>query len=271
LRLKRWIPGPIVPVIRPVYHAVYRSWVPWLLRYADLRDRPEVQRSGFPRLPPAKLRFRVGETPWVSTFLEVGEKCSQSIQACLEAAGRPFASLGSVLDFGCGCGRVLIWLHRSSPQTHFHGTDTDQDAIRWCRENLPFASFGVNRPAPPLEFRDGSFDLIYAVSVFTHLDEELQRRWLEELRRVLKPKGLLLFTVHGRAAWSGLEPDAQRLMEERGFLCTKSSKLRGHLPQWYGTAYHSPEYVRETLGSLVRIIAYIPEGLGYQDVVIAGR
>ena len=82
------------------------------------------------------------------------------------------------------------------------------------------------------------FDLIYAVSVFTHLDLDLGRRWLADLHRILKPGGLLLFSVHGEAAWKGLPEEDVAELRRTGFLFKRSAKLHGILPDWYHTAFH---------------------------------
>ncbi|MCP6725914.1 class I SAM-dependent methyltransferase, partial [Klebsiella pneumoniae] len=87
----------------------------------------------------------------------------------------PLDSIGSVLDFGCGCGRVTRWW--ADFEGAVAGSDVNAEAVAWCRENLGFASFEQNALAPPLDFDDASFDLVYALSVFTHLTEELQLAW----------------------------------------------------------------------------------------------
>jgi len=78
----------------------------------------------------------------------VGEKCSKNIEAALERFGKDLDSFQNVLDFGCGCGRALIWFADRSQSARWHGTEIDADAVSWCRSNLGFAEFGVNEPFP---------------------------------------------------------------------------------------------------------------------------
>src|SRR3546814_6253266 len=66
---------------------------------------------------------------------------------------------------------------------------------------------------PPLAFADESFDLVYALSVFTHIPLELQRDWLDELRRVLVPGGYLLCTVTDDAATRQLQAEDKEQLE----------------------------------------------------------
>ena len=69
--------------------------------------------------------------------------------------------------------------------------------VEWCNDHLPFAEAALNELSPPLPYDDSSVDLVYAFSVMTHLSEELQRAWVQECRRVLKPGGYLLFSTLG--------------------------------------------------------------------------
>ena len=64
------------------------------------------------------------------------------------------------------------------------------------RNNLKFAKFTTNGVTPPLEYEDSEFDFVYAVSVFTHLDDTLQFQWLLKLRRILRTEGILILTVY---------------------------------------------------------------------------
>ena len=87
-----------------------------------------------------------------------------------------------------------------------HGTDIAvRDAL--VREAFPRGRFQETGPYPPLPFPDAYFDLVVAYSVFTHLEREVQKAWLAEMRRVLAPSGLLLATVHGEFAALFAFPD----------------------------------------------------------------
>ena len=58
-------------------------------------------------IPPADLRFTVAGTTDISWFLEGGARAASSIADAVARAGSSIAELDSILDFGCGCGRVL--------------------------------------------------------------------------------------------------------------------------------------------------------------------
>src|SRR5262249_11347329 len=122
----------------------------------------------------------------------------------------------AILDFGCGSGRVIRYW-RGGP-AEVHGTDIHPRLIEWCRKKLPFARFQTNplRPAP--DYPDAQFDFIYALSVFTHLNEALQFAWRDELARVLRPGGYLLFTTHGLCPYylDQLRNEADREAFRRG-------------------------------------------------------
>jgi SAM-dependent methyltransferase len=248
---------------RAVYYVFYRLTVRLRCRCQDW--------LGGGAAPPAMLRFRVSESTSVEEFHSVGRNTVLAIEQALEAAGRPLATFGAVLDFGCGCGRTLSWMARAAPGLKLHGTDVDGEAVAWCRTNLPGIQFGTNGALPPLNYADNSFDLAYAISVFTHLNEDHQRRWLAELGRVVRPGGLLLFSVHGARCRAGVTVEDGARLAQCGFLHKTSAKLRGIVPAWYHTTYHSRDYVLRAVSEWFRPVSYAEGGLGYQDLVIVER
>jgi cyclopropane fatty-acyl-phospholipid synthase-like methyltransferase len=265
---KSLLPKPLLSLARAIYYRVYRLFVRCWCWYVGLWDEQEIRKEPFPHLPPPLLRFRTGETPSLEVFLAVGKKCSENIVRSLEQASKPLSSAQTILDFGCGCGRTLIWLSKEFPEKQFYGTDTDEDAISWCRENLDCARFTRNSALPPVEYDNQMFDIIFAVSVFTHLSEDFQFRWLREFQRILKPDGALLLTVHGKTVWEALDHEKIETIQQQGLLTTTSSKLEGIFPEWYQTTFHTRDYVLDRFGHYFPVVHYIPEGMGYQDVVI---
>ena len=73
-------------------------------------------------------------------------------------------------------------------------------------------------PLPPLPLPDGRLDLLLAVSVFTHLGLQTQRLWAAEFRRLLRPGGGLLVTLHGKAYARLLDAESLAVLERNGVL-----------------------------------------------------
>ncbi|CAM5672913.1 hypothetical protein SAVIM338S_07081 [Streptomyces avidinii] len=120
-----------------------------------------------------------------------------------------------VLDLGCGCGRVLRHL-AASPRIELHAAEIQPDLLDWCRGNLQPVRYVNNRVEPPLPYEDDTFDLIYAISVFTHLPAPLHTRWLGELSRILGPDGRIVLTERGEAYEGRLTPEELRRLRSDG-------------------------------------------------------
>jgi SAM-dependent methyltransferase len=144
-------------------------------------------------LPPEEVQLAI--TPYAGgEALRLGRETHKLIRRKAIRYGVPLRRCRSILDFGCGWGRVIRYFDAEN----LWGVDASERAIEACRQTIPFARFATVPPLGPSEFEDGTFDLIYAYSVFTHLSEEAHLRWLEEFRRILRPGGLLLLTTLGR-------------------------------------------------------------------------
>lgn len=208
--------------------------------------------DGLP-VPPAVLRMRVAGTGDFDWFLQGGERAETAIRAILGRHGARPEQFGAMLDFGCGCGRVT---RRWSACTGVHGCDLSVEAIAWCRANLPFGEFATNGGKPPLRYHNAALDFVYALSVFTHLAEDMQGAWMRELRRVLRPGGLLLITTHGAGFTQHLA------QSERG--CYDDGELVVH---WQGvagsnlcSAFHPEGYLRGPFSEGFELLEFDSQG-----------
>lgn len=153
-------------------------------------------------LPPPELVQRVGriDDPDVNgTYDAIGRHCRERLERLLPD---DWSWEGKrVLDFGCGAGRTLRHFLDEADRAEFYGCDIDGPSIDWLTERLsPPLHIFQSGELPSLPQPDGFFDLVYAFSVFTHLSDHWAG-WLLELRRVLKPDGLLLATFLSEPHW----------------------------------------------------------------------
>ncbi len=116
----------------------------------------------------------------------------------------------SALDVGCGTGLLGIAAAPFlMPDGHYVGLDVSRKDIDFCRSHYPagmyeFVHLDVNNPAyAPVQQRrgmpwpvdDNRFDLVTALSVWTHLNESDALFYFAEVGRVLKPGGIAIITL----------------------------------------------------------------------------
>ncbi len=210
--------------------------------------------DGWP-LPPPLMRYWVAGTDDTGWFLEGGRLGARTMTELLARHGIAFETFDSILDFGCGCGRVLRAL-RGFESVTLHGSDCNATAIAWCDEHLGFAQFGTNLLAPPTRYRPHAFDFIYAFSVFSHLSEALQVPWMEELHRILKPRGLLLLSVHGDHYIGNLDESGLARYRSGSLAVIQSDKAGAN----DCAAFHPEPYVRRVLARGFDVVDFVPEG-----------
>jgi SAM-dependent methyltransferase len=150
------------------------------------------------KLPPPHLLQRIANNPSQSDFEASFDVVRQTVTSYLEQAGLDFASFDDILDFGCGVGRFMFAFegHLRPGQT-IRGCEVHEECARWCRENIDFAETELSSISPPLPYGGREFDLVYALSVYTHLRLDMQFLWAWEIHRVLRPGGVLFATIHG--------------------------------------------------------------------------
>ncbi|MCB8994709.1 MAG: class I SAM-dependent methyltransferase [Bacteroidales bacterium] len=173
-----------------------------------------------------------------------------------------------ILDWGCGPGRIIRHLPSLLPSScELFGSDYNKKYISWCSKNIPGIQFKTNELQPPLDFESDFFDIIYGISIFTHLSEEMHYKWFAELLRVCKPGGIIFLTLHGEAFKVKLG-DAERQQFEKGELVVKANTKEGH--RTFG-AFHPLKFVRKLAGKneiLLHKPGVVQDGKPAQDVWI---
>lgn len=261
-----------IPFLRKVY-GLYRFTVfPLRVLKAKIEDAFIGNTPGDIEYPPPKLRFRVHGSLGRSGFLDIGENVAKDILQLLKKTGYEMYSFNRILDFGCGCARVLRNFRNHPQGCEFYGTDIDSELIAWCKTQPGLGEFDINPHMPPMKYPDNHFDFIYSISVFTHLDEEMQLAWLLELRRITKPGGVLLLSIHGPSSQDHLDPNQKKELSEKGFVYFKGEtgmlKLDG-LPDFYHSAYHSARYIQEVWGKYFNVLGHFEKGINFhQDAIM---
>lgn len=238
---------------------------------ARLRDLPKdaigffhSRAFGGP-LPPPSLRSRVGNASR-REFETVGQAGSADVLRVFALARDPNREYPRWLDFGCGCGRIARHVAGALPVARLSGVDVDAAQIRWARRHLA-GDFSTMNTAPPLPLEPQSFDVVYAISIFTHLSEEEQHAWLAEIHRVLRPGGLLIATTHApelAPTCPGLTADDFRQLDGLGFLAVDRG---GNFNE--RSTFHSAAYLARAWSPLFAARLHEPRGfVSYQDLSV---
>lgn len=257
-------------LIKDLYHSLIPAQVrnPIGLFRRDVMDRLLRLRVGG-ALPPRRLLRSVQMTPYIREYLEIGQRCATGIVGALATIGLHPEDDLRILDFGCGLGRTL----RALPDSHWqlHGCDIDGALIEWSRQMLPACQFEISANLPPLPYPNRQFDVVYAVSVFTHFDAAMQAQWAEEISRVVAESGYFLLTTMGPHAFGSFanlatSENLSRLSED-GFLFIPGNESFNS-----NGAFHAAQGIARIFGKRFDLISWTSGGLdGFQDLAILRR
>ncbi len=225
---------------------------------------PEMASSRYEdrNLPPPDLRIRVAGTEDAEWFRSSGEMAVADISAALAGVGRSLEGFARVYDFGCGCGRISLPLTAIVPPASLTATDVDSEATQWLAARLPTARIQASSALPPLPFAENSFDLIIGWSILTHLPEQYQDAWLEELARVLSPGGVMLQTVHGPTHFdlvgAAADDPVRNALPTEGIVYFENYGPDSPFGSYYQTTFHHPDYIRRHWSKWVDVLDILP-------------
>ena len=251
----------------------------WLDVMKQSVTSPEIDNLNFPGFPPEEIQIM-----WVGVAGVAGVQHSfefyKDIHSLAEKLDFPIGRQTKLLDFGCGWGRHIRYFLKDIPYCNIYGVDPNQNIIGYCMNDVKYGNFTHTPYMPKLHFDDDSFDLIYSFSVFSHLSEMAANAWFSELNRILRPGGMVVFTVRDNQFINEIEHmkrpeanitdyqqtlidtfgDTDRLREryENGEHIYFATHQSNEIKDIYGDAIIPPAYIEKNLSTMFSRIESLP-------------
>lgn len=163
----------------------------------------------------------------------------RDVQRLEEQAG--LTSDSALLDWGCGAGRLAVGIREHFGRIRdYHGVDIQPEVLGWAKDNLTAPGFRFTlidvanerynpdgSAARTLAAEPSSVDVLYAYSVFSHMNDVDTPAYLRLIAQALSPKGrafLTCFVEDGVPDWEE-NPEGYGPLEWKGRLhCTRFSR-----------------------------------------------
>ncbi len=190
--------------------------------------------------PPAYGMFEAYSYTSYRAYVASGDETAAFIEGLVRR--HLSLSLPVVAEWGCGLGRIVKPLRQRTGWS-VAGFDYNAASVAWCGRNIQGAAFLENGLYPLLPCADGAFDVLYCISVFTHLPEDLHMAWITEIARVLKPGGILIASFHSRNVADRLLDGEAAQFNAGNMVVRGNVRVGGRL----FVAYHPSTFIKNRL------------------------
>jgi SAM-dependent methyltransferase len=219
---------------------------------------------------PSKLFMEYGES--VENHLRSGKRDVETLRNVLGKLGFDPRDCTRILEFGCSNARLLRWFADISDRVELWGADIQSAKVFWAIENLSqYFNFTVCTNVPHLAFPDSHFDLVFAGSVFTHLNE-LHATWMLEIARITRSRGFGYLTFHDESCIEVIKverdrniskelyahPQAQRILDCDFDYIAIAPKGRKYL----SNVYMTQRYIERISRPFFEIVRVVPKAYG---------
>lgn len=264
-------------------------WLDTLIRSLDSAQTSPLGES-LPRFPSVEMQQNTTGLS-AEAALRQAHAFYSDVDRETKALGRELGPTTRVLDFGFGWGRISRTFMEKISVRNLYGVDVDPSFVEMTRALFDSDHFDVCAPFPPTQYQDGSFDLVIAYSVFSHLSEKACADWMGEFARIVKPGGVVAWTTrhdsffdfcqwakHQKApassythALGALFPDladARRRYRNGEIVHGASDGVGGGGPRdasFYGETWIPPQYARTAYAEHFTLAASCFDGSRYDQ------
>ena len=196
-----------------------------------------------------------------------------SAKEILEWTKPYLTQLSSVMEWGCGVARIIRHLPELCDNgTSITGIDINDKMIEWNKSNIPGIHFETIGYIPPTTLSGGKYDLVYAISVFTHIEADQQMNWVKEIHRLMATGGVFLFTTHGTAYDTKLSPHERRTLKDNGVVTTSYTQ-KGHRMM---ASYNDADRFKKLIQDYFSVLEFYsgkeyPDKIGGQDLWVVRK
>lgn len=206
----------------------------------------------------------------IRDYLADGWRTMAELVLLLEKVNHPLLRAHSLLEFASGHGRFTRHLVKALGPGRVVVSDVVADSVDFAREVFKVQGF-VSAATPEQVAWSGQHDVVFVLSLFSHLPSSTWSRWLRRIYEMVTPGGVLVFTTHGAEAVrkQGVTLDAE------GYFFTPSSESNAIDGQEYGTTFTSEAYVRARIAEHLpgaHLLQFAPQHFWHhQDAFVVQR
>jgi cyclopropane fatty-acyl-phospholipid synthase-like methyltransferase len=172
-------------------------------------------------------------------YFSNGNNSAEKLKAILSAdLGININENRSFLEFASGYGCVTRHLLKKLPEFEFAASDIHPEANQFLEKISGCKT--VQSHKVPEKYPTHTYDIVFALSFFSHMPRTTWSRWLQTLVNRLNINGFLIFTTHGLASHKMMNSP---ILEDDGFWFQNNSEQSDLETTDYGTTITSPLFV----------------------------
>ena len=181
-------------------------------------------------------------------YLADGWRTLAELMTLLEAVGQPLMASRHFLEFASGHGRFTRHLAKALGADKVTVSDVVADGVVFAKDKFGVNGF-VSVAKPEQLSVPRQYDVVFVLSLFTHLPRSTWNNWLKALYDTLEPGGILVFTTHGAKATAY----DKITLDDEGFFFAPVSESHAIDQQEYGMTFTSEEFVRRQIDAVMGI------------------
>lgn len=184
----------------------------------------------------------------VRDYLSDGWRTMSETLQLLERIDRPLMKVSNILEFASGFGRFTRHLAHALPGK-VTCSDVLPGSVDFAREQFGVEAFESSFDPEEIRFPE-RYDVVFVLSLFTHLPVPAWNAWLRVLGGAVAPGGVLLFSVHSEEL---AREELGVTLNEEGYCFLPHSESPSLDPEKYGTTLTTRQLVVDQVRSALGV------------------